>query len=90
MIGTRPIGIIPFFTALRPCINFGERLLQGVASESVLLVNKVGGVLVDIRLGWDLRDVRCGFFFFSTIAKYMIHPGRSHGFPPGKWWDWKI
>eukprot|EP00435_Cladocopium_sp_Y103_P015901 s1994_g3.t3 len=24
----------------RPCINFGERLLQGVASESVLLVNK--------------------------------------------------
>jgi len=24
----------------KPCINFGERLLQGVASESVLLVNK--------------------------------------------------
>ena len=25
---------------LRPCINFGERLLQAVASESLLLVNK--------------------------------------------------
>ena len=25
---------------VRPCINFGERLLQAVASESLLLVNK--------------------------------------------------
>lgn len=35
------------------------------------------------------RDVRCGCFFFST-SKIYDTPRKSHGFPPGKWWDWKI
>ena len=35
MLQWKPTGASP-----RPCLNFGERLLQGIATETVQLVNK--------------------------------------------------